>query len=114
MGAACVSGLASGASPTVPVELLILGGFFSGLLYSMLLSSGRVTAAAEKMFDERSMHTMELLKNFQGSFKNAMLNLSNAGTNDFCLILVTGWFNFIVCCTHCLLQRVMIRWRLQF
>ena len=104
--AACVTGLASGTSPVVSFELLILGAFFSGLLYSMLLNGGLVTAATDLMFEERSMHTMELLKNFQSTFKSALLQLAGAGTND--VLCECTFIEYILVsrlvdlCVHCL------------
>jgi hypothetical protein len=79
---ACVSGLSEARKNEVSFELVILGVFFSFLLISLLSTGGRITAAADSVFAERSMHNMEMLKSFQGQFKVALLQLSGANTND--------------------------------
>jgi hypothetical protein len=79
---ACVAGLSAGKAEEVSLELLLLGIFFAVILYNILSIGGSLTADLDRMFEDRTIHTMELLKAHQGTFKNALLNLSSAATND--------------------------------
>ncbi len=65
-------------------ELLALGCYFVWFLQSLVGTGGKITASVERVFRERNVHTLEMLKGFEGRFKMELLGMSSStSTNDF-------------------------------
>lgn len=79
----CSFGIARSEAGVLPIELVILGIFFTLLLWTLLKTAGGITKAVDEMFKERTMHTLELLKGFEASYSMKLMEMSgNAATND--------------------------------
>lgn len=79
----CSFGIARSEAGVLPIELVILGFFFTLLLWTLLKTAGGITKAVDEMFKERTMHTLELLKGFEASYSMKLMEMSgNAATND--------------------------------
>ena len=79
----CSFGIARSEAGVFPLELIILGAVFTLLLWTLLKTAGGITKAVDEMFNERTMHTLELLKGFEESYAMKLMEMSgNATTND--------------------------------
>ena len=69
-----------------------LGVLFTLILWTLLNTAGNITKAVDEIFNERSIHTLELLKGFEQSYSMKLMEMSGSATTNDLLGKIVPFF----------------------